>query len=385
MKNAMIITAVSGFLNKFELENVCILQGLGYQVHYASNVKDPHYFFEFKKLEELQITMHHIDIARSPYMFRANKRAYKQLLDLIERYQIRLIHCHTPVGGVLGRLAGRRFQNQVKVFYTAHGFHFYKGAPLLNNSVFRMIESGLARYTDVLITINQEDYQAGKTLQLRPGGAVFQIPGAGLDLCAFQRLPDDNKGLEKEKLGMKADAFHIITVGELNENKNQEVMLCALQKLKKENPKLAEKICYSIYGEGFFRKRLEKLIQVWHLSDMVSLRGYTQDVRTALVGADLFAFPSKREGLGMVAVEALAMGVPVISGDNRGTREYMQHRKNGSVCKENSAAEYVKEIVYYANVSSDGMKQMQVYCRESVQKFAKENTNDIMRVVYEKA
>ena len=141
MKKALIITNLSGFLWKFELDNVALLQSLGYEVHFASNINEKGYPFEVYELEELGIVFHHIEIARSPYMWKMNARALKQIKQIIKEEHIGIIHCHTPVGALLGRLAvvGNANRKKLKVIYTAHGFHFYKGAPLLNNIVFKAV------------------------------------------------------------------------------------------------------------------------------------------------------------------------------------------------------------------------------------------------------
>ena len=133
---------------------------MGYLVHYAANFHEPPYVQDRAAIEALGVQTHQIPIARSPFLFRDNLRALEELLALLDRYPIGALHCHTPVGGVLGRLAGRLYQKrQVVVLYTAHGFHFYRGAPLKNWLAYYPVERWLARYTDLLAVINQEDYR----------------------------------------------------------------------------------------------------------------------------------------------------------------------------------------------------------------------------------
>ena len=176
MKRILIVANVSSFLYKFERGDVRILQSLGHEVHYAANMREQHHEAEAHVMEQMGVIMHHIDIARSPYLYHDNRTALAQLLRLIERLDIRVLHCHTPVGGVLGRLAGKLASHPLYVLYTAHGFHFYRGAPLLNNTLYYLAERALAAYTDVLITINEEDYARAR--KLKPRGSVWLIPAS---------------------------------------------------------------------------------------------------------------------------------------------------------------------------------------------------------------
>lgn len=382
MKNILILTTVSGFLNKFERDNVCILQKMGYTVHYAANKNEQIYVFDEKDLEAAGIILHHIDIAKSPYLFKMNYRAYKQLINIVEENDIHVIHCHTPVGGLLGRLVGRHFRKQnLKVIYTAHGFHFYKGAPLLNNTIFYMMERLMAPYTDILILINEEDYRNACRFPLKKGGKVYKIPGVGLDLEKFNPLSHVQINEARKKLGLKERDFFIVSVGELNENKNHEVVLKALAKMKALGKNISH-IKYGICGNGFFRERLMSLIKELHLESNVTLYGYCQDVREILGCAQASVFPSIREGLGMAALESLAMGIPVIAADNRGTREYMQSGKNGYVCAAKDIDGYIRGIEKIGALSDLQRRKVGVYCRESVKSFEKINTNRIMESIY---
>ncbi len=188
-KHVLIVATTQDFLLKFERDNVRLLQEMGYTVHYAANLKEPAYVSDGARIRALGVEVHHIRAARSPYLLRENRAALSQLLELVGRYPIRAIHCHTPVGGLLGRLTGRFSRERPVVVYTAHGFHFFRGAPLYNRLAFYPVERGLARFTDVLVTINAEDYRAARKLPLPPGGKVFRLPGVGLDRALFSPCP----------------------------------------------------------------------------------------------------------------------------------------------------------------------------------------------------
>ena len=373
--NILILACVSGFLDKFEKENVRILKETGFNVHYAANMKEQHYIFDPAEFDELGVAAHHIDIERSPYMTGNYLNALPQTIEIIRQKDIRVIHCHEPVGGVIGRLAGRwccRHGIPVKVIYTVHGFHFYKGAPLINNTIYRWAEMFLAHYTDILITINREDYTSGQKLGLKKGGKVYRIPGVGLDMEHFVPLTAEERKKSREKLGI-GNRFFLVSSGELNENKNQRIVLQALKKMRDDGKDISG-ILYGICGDGFFHDRMEEWIREMDLQDNVVMFGYCMDVRPFLGCADASIFPSHREGMGMAGLEALSMEIPLIASDNRGTREYMVHKENGFVCDSRRVETVVEGIEYMMAMDSAQREKMKKVCRQSVRPFEKKCT-----------
>ncbi len=159
---------------------------------------------------------------RSP-LNKDNCLAYKNIKDLINAEKYDLIHSHTPVASACIRLACRKIEN-VKVFYTAHGFHFFKGASLINWLIYYPIERWLSLYTDVLITINKEDYDRAK--KLLKADRVEYVPGVGLNIKKFSKVIVD-KSLKRREIEVPNDAFVVISVGELNRNKNHEIIIKA--------------------------------------------------------------------------------------------------------------------------------------------------------------
>ena len=383
MKKVLIIATVGGFLQKFEMGNVRILQEMGYEVHYAANPEMSIYRFDQTKLSGAGVKIHPMDIRKSPLAVLHHRKAVQNLTDLIRREKIDLIHCHTPVGGYLGRQAGKKCGRPgIKVIYTSHGFHFYKGAPPVRSAVFRMIERKLAAGTDIIITVNNEDFKSACGFRLKPGGAVYRIPGVGLDTESFCPPGTQERSTCRKRLGIPEDAFFLLSVGELNRNKNHRIMIRAIHKLKAaENGGL--KIFYGICGDGPGRRALEKEIRKLDLERQVVLYGYCDPVRDYLAGADAFAFPSRREGLGMAALEALSMGIPVLAAANRGTREYIDPGKNGYLFSWRDAAAFAGGIRRLAERSEAERHSMEVCCRRSVRPFQKERTEEMMRKIYE--
>jgi len=374
MKKVLIITAISGFLPQFEKNNVKLLREAGCEVHYASNFKNPVYAFSEEALKAQGILLHQIDVAKSPRKLLANLRAVRQLLHIIKENEIDIVHCHNPMGGAAGRIAARLSQRRPYVIYTAHGFHFYKGAPKKNWLLFYPAEWMLARMTDIIVAINREDYERAKRLPLKKGGSVFQIDSVGVDPKRFTPKRKINKAKRRE-LGIPADAFHIVTAAELNENKNQKVIVDAIHALPQKD------IYYSICGEGFMERTLRKRIKEKGLEDRVRLMGFRTDMEEILQTADCFAFPSYREGFGVAAVEALLCGVPLVAADNRGTREYARDGENAIVCKADSVQEFARAIdmLYRDKELSAGMMDC---CRSSAMKFTVGEVEKTMKDVY---
>lgn len=377
MKKVLFITTISGFLPQFEKNDVKLLQRMGCEIHYASNFRNPIYTFQKEKLKDEGVFLHDIDIAKSPVKIKSNGKAVRQLQRIIEKYKIDLIHCHNPMGGVAARIAARMGKRKTYVIYTAHGFHFYRGAPLKNWLLYYPVERFLARYTDQILTINREDYLLACRFSLKRGGSITQIHGVGVDSERFRPNPKAAQP-KRQELGVPAGAFHIVTAAELNENKNQRVVIEAIDALADKN------VYYSICGTGPWEAKLQKLVRQKKLERQVRFLGFCTDMEEVLQTADCFAFPSVREGLGVAAVEALLCGVPLIVSDNRGSREYALDGMNSIVCRADSIEEFREAIML---LSQDKAKRdhLASHCRQSAMGFTIGEVEKKMRQVYQSA
>lgn len=369
-KKMLIVTTVSGFVPQFEMNNVKILQKMGYEVHYAANYTMPVYDKDNHRLDHTNIIRHQIDFVRSPFRLQ-NIKAYIQLKKLMEKQQFDFVHCHTPMGGVIARIAAKRTKMS-PVIYTAHGFHFYKGAPLFNWLLFYPIEYILANFTDILITINKEDYKRAKTFHVRKGGKVLFINGIGLPPLK-QIVIDSN--LKREKLGISKDNFVLVSIGELTKRKNHKVVIKALSKLKDKN------ICYIICGSGELEKELKDIIKEYHLERQVIMLGYRTDIQEILIASDCFIFPSKQEGLSVALMEAMQVGLPVICSNIRGNIDLIHEGKGGYLVEPNNEMEYAKAI---KNIQNSNRKKMSQYNLERIKKFEIEKVEKVMKKVYKK-
>lgn len=319
-KKVLLVTTVSGFVPQFEMSNVHILQNLGYEVHYAANYHTPSYGDDNHRLDGTGIIRHQIDFVRSPFQLQ-NIKVYKQLKQLMAKEHFDAVHCHTPMGGVMARLAAHA-TSTAPVIYTAHGFHFFTGAPIINWLCYYPTEKFLSLYTDQQICINQEDYNRAKAHFYAK--YVDYIPGVGICLNKIQKTVDNS--CKRAELGLSPDKSLLLSTGELIKRKNHETILHALALLKKESPNFS--VQYVICGHGILERHLRRLADDLHVSDCVSFLGYREDMGEIYQIADLFLFPSFQEGLPVALLEAMAYGLPVICSDIRGNRDLMGKRAN---------------------------------------------------------
>lgn len=333
-RKVIFVANTARFFVMFEQNNIKLLQSMGYEVHCASNFEQERDVDAKSILEKLNVTIHQIAIARSPFSAR-NLNAYRQLKALMQRERFDLVDCHTPMGGVLARLAAKATKT-APVLYTAHGFHFYKGCPLQNRLIYETIERWLARYTDGLITINEEDYQAAKTFRLR--GEAYKIPGVGIDVKGIHDLKVDRIQKRRE-LGVPEDAFVMLSVGDLNANKNHSTAIKAFAKADIPNS------YYLICGEGELRNELSSLSEKLGVSQHVHLLGFRNDVREILKASDLFVFPSFREGLSVALLEAVSAGVTCIASNIRGNVDLLEQSQLFPPADEEKIADIMRKSV----------------------------------------
>ncbi len=266
--------------------------------------------------------VHPIETSRSILKL-GNLKAIKQLKRLVSENHYDIVHCHTPIAAMCTRLACRKARKSgTKVFYTAHGFHFFKGAPLKNWLFFYPVEKLCARYTDVLVTINQEDFaRAKKKFKAK---RVVYVPGVGINVERFAGVQVDIAD-KRAEIGVPPDAMLLLSVGELNKNKNHEVVLRAIAELDRAD------LHYAIAGRGSLRERLNRLAAELGVSERFHTLGYRTDVAELYKASNICVLPSRREGLAVAALEGMAAGLPLIVSDHRGVRDYASDGENALI------------------------------------------------------
>ncbi len=351
---------------------------MGYEVTVASNYIDGSTCDEKtvtalkNKLDALKAEHVQIDFDRNVFGVIRHIRAFKQLKALLKANRYDLIHCHSPIGGLLTRLAVPRRHKDQKVIYTAHGFHFYKGAPVKNWLIYYSIEKLCSRNTDVLITINTEDYNLAKN-KLKAKETHY-IPGVGIN-TEVERLPEGSVKEFRDKLGIKADEALLLSVGELNKNKNHIFVIKALGMLSEKRPEL--KWQYYICGQGGLKEELGTYIRENGLSERVHLVGFTNEIKSFLASADLFIHPSFREGLSVALMEAIAAGVPVICSDIRGNRDLAARNCLFDPGDVNSIERRFEEFF-----DSETIKQAVAQNTKTLEKCSLKNVSEQMKRIY---
>lgn len=344
MKRALMTATVPSMIGQFNMNNIKLLQELGYKVDIACNFNDYSVWNEERinkfenELKELNIETFNISFSRSPKDIKNLVNSYKQMKQLLNEKKYIIVHTHTPISSFITRLAYKNsnLYETCKMIYTAHGFHFFKGNNPIKNFIFRNIEKIGAKYTDKLITINKEDYAAAKKFKLKKNGTVEYVPGVGINIDKINSIQGNKKELCKE-LGIPTNSTLLLSVGELNENKNHKIIIEAL-------PKLSNNVHYIICGVGPLKEQHEQLAKKTNVSDRLHLLGYRTDIIKIMKSCDIFVFPSKREGLGLAAIEAMACGLPLITSNRHGILDYAKNGVNAITCNPFKCEDFKKAI-----------------------------------------
>ena len=336
-KVLFVATVVKTHMMQFHIPYLKMFQEMGWETAVASKN-------DYENPADCQIpycdTYYDIPFERLPWKPR-NIQSYKMLKKIIDEGNYDIIHCHTPVGAMIARLAALSARKKgTKVIYTAHGFHFFKGAPLLNWLLFYPAEWLLAPVTDVLITINQEDH--ARALKQLHAKRIEYVPGVGIHTEKFRELTIDRTE-KRRSLGYGEEDFLALTVAEMTPNKNHITALKAIEKLK--GTREYEKLHYLIVGRGEMWSSLEESAKELGISDHVHFLGYRRDVVDICAQADVFAFPTRREGLGLAPLEAMYCGLPVIASDTRGIQDYTFNGKSGYLRDSEDAVGFAEAIV----------------------------------------
>ncbi len=326
-KVLFVATVLRGHILVFHLPYMKWFMDHGFEVHViARNDTD-------MKVSDIPYCDCYFDIPfeRSPFSIK-NRDVYQQIKKIIDFEQYDLIHCNTPVGGMITRLAAKKARKKgTKVVYTAHGFHFFKGAPWINWALFYPVEWFLSRFTDLIITINQEDYGYAQHLMAKQ---VAMVNGVGIDVDRFDQITD--RAQTRGKLGLSIDAPVVITVGEHTKRKNHQVILQAVAKL------------YGVHvlfcGVGEKEEELKALSKQLGMEERAHFLGFCDQVPALLQASDVFVFPSLQEGLPVAQMEAMAAGLPCVVSNVRGNADLISNGQGGYLCAPDDVSAFAEAI-----------------------------------------
>lgn len=376
-KRVLLVATVPSMIGQFNMNNIRILKNMGYKVDVATDFNDTSVWtteriMQFKKdMEAIEVECFQIDFSRSPLHVKRHIESYNEIKKLILQRKYAFIHTHTPIASAIVRVAAHK--TKTKVIYTAHGFHFYDGAPIKNWVLFYPVEKFLSKWTDVLITINKEDYKrAVNNFNVKK---TFYVPGVGVDIEKFSTYKVD-KEKKRLEIGVKTDDLILLSVGELSVRKNQKVIIESLGKMKQEGT--IGSIVYLIVGKGELQEFFQALIEKHGLQDHVKMLGFRSDIAELLHVADLFVFPSLQEGLPVALMEAMASGTPCLASTIRGNTDLLDNIPKALVSF-NTVNEWKKSIIEATKLDFTYMSACML---SEINKFRVDNINSIMRDIY---
>ena len=380
MKRVLMLASVASMIDQFNMPNIALLRKLGYEVDVACNFiegntcSDERVAELKQKLQDMHVRCYQIDFARNIKHMGQNMRALRQVEGLMKQNGYAFCHCHSPIGGVVARIAGHR--TKTKVIYTAHGFHFYQGAPVMNWLVYYPVEKMLSRWTDVLITINHEDYKlAKKKFKMKK---LTYVPGIGID-TQRESLSQKEKEEKRKELGIPQDAFLITNAAEFTPNKNQKTVIEAIEQL--HNPNIYFVMC----GIGQKKAELEQYVKEHGLEEHIRFVGFRNDLHEILQTSDCFVLSSFREGLSVALMEAMAEGLPVVCSRIRGNVDLIKVGEGGILISPQKRDEYINAFKKLYNMKNESFGQflhMGEINRKMIYIFGRKNVENHMKAIY---
>ena len=312
-KKILYVATVDIHIKSFHLPYLKMMHDKGWEVHVATNGKEKFPYCDKK---------HTICMERSPFKPN-NLKAIKQMKELLKKEHFDIIHCHTPMGSVVTRMAAKQARKDgTRVIYTAHGFHFYKGAPLINWLLFYPVEKYLAKYTDTLITINKEDYNRAKKKFSKRCHDIQYVPGVGIDPKKFDfKMTTKEKHELRTSLGLKDNDFIMIFPAELSKRKNQIWLIKAIKPFLEEN----DRAHLLLPGKDSLNNKCQKITKKYGLEKQILFLGFRNDIQNLLIISDIAVSSSKQEGLPMNIIEALQANIPVLAFGCRGVNDIIDN------------------------------------------------------------
>lgn len=370
MGKRILITSTDLMMVQFLLPHVMNFSENGYDVEIACSDVGGRMDEIRQKLDGVVKKIHVVRLHRSPVSL-DNLNGYKDMKKVIDSGQYDVIWTNEPVMGVVTRLAAKKARkNGTKVLYMVHGFHFFDGAPKLNWMVYYPIEKLMASKSDVICTVNREDYKRAKTFHV---DRVEYIHGIGINTARLTL--GENRNDIRAELGLKEDDFFVLSVGELNENKNQKTIIRAIAEIGDRD------IHYVLCGKGDQLENLQKLVKELGLEKQVHFLGYRKDVVDICSQADVYVMPSFREGLPVASLEAMYCGLPLATSNIRGLSDVMENGVSGYMNKPDDVHGFAEGII---KLKAEPEKRVQMGRRnqETVKPYCIENTKiEVLKLI----
>ena len=370
MKKILYVTNTSRMVNAFFIPHINMLLEKGHEVDCACNVIDGH---PIKKDEFIKdINFFDVSFMRTPWNYK-NFKAFIKLYKLQKEKKYDIIHVHSPVAAIFTRLL-KLFYKDIKIIYTAHGFHFYKGSSKMSWLLFGSIEKLFARFTDTLITINKEDFEVAKTFKCED---IRKINGVGVDKSEFTQCNDEDKIKKRHELGFNETDRVFIIVGEHNKNKNQTMLLNLVDEINE----VVHNAKFVFIGDGVDYQKNKDFVKEHNLNNCHIL-GFRKDVNELINMSDVVISLSHREGLPKNLLEALAVGKVILSTDIRGNNELVEEGKNGFLFDINDGRALENLVIKLATCSEEFYNTASNISKKMFEKYELSNVNRELLKVY---
>lgn len=373
MKRALVVTNLVGFVH-FLWNDIQVLQSLGYEVTFAANDDAPANARDIKRLERMGVRFHDLTLSSKNPLAKENMKAFLEIRDLLAEEKYDLVHCHTPIAGLVARLAANKYRKKgMKVIYTSHGFAATRFSPRKQRILYSTVEKAASFFTDTIITINEEDFQTAKKMHCAD---VRKISGVGVDTAHYHDVTVDVDEYKK-MLGLPTDKIMVLSVGELSARKNHQVIVKALGSLPNKSEYIYV-ICGREVGGSGCAQMLRDLAREQGVE--LYLLGHRGDIPEVMHCSDIGAIPSVREGLGLAGIQSLCAEVPLVGTDVQGIREYILEDVTGYLCQPYDVAGYAEAIRKLTDVPT--RRRLQKNCYEVAQRFDKRISNQQMNDIY---
>lgn len=365
LKKVLFLATTRSHIGQFHRPYIKFLGEIGYEIHVAAKdnsmdiniaIDEPHKFIN-------------IPFERSPFNT-SNFKSYRMVKKLINDNKYDLIHCNTPVGGVVARVASKLAKSRARVIYTAHGFHFFKGATIKNWILYLPIEKILSKYADCLITINNEDYNNAKKYRFKTK-MIKLVNGVGFNHDKFKPQTSDSKFEMRDKYGYSKDSFIVLYAAELTRRKHQDLVIKAIRHLKDTIPEIK----LLIGGVGDREDEYRELVKELDLDKYIEFLGYRNDINNLMHLSDLVVSSSRQEGLPVNIMEAMAVGLPLVVTDCRGNRDLIKNGVNGYVVNIDDDTEFGNAI--YRIYESKEIRQK--FSRNNLKAVQKYSINEVLK------
>lgn len=366
MKKVLYVTTVSRTINAFLIPHINMLLDNGYEVHCACSIDKP----VDKELQRRGVKIFEVPFSRNPLGI-GNIKAFIKLEELQRINDYDIVHVHTPIAAIYGRLLKLNFPS-LRIIYTAHGYHFLKGGSKLGWILYYPIEKIMAKFTDVTININKEDYEITKE-KLKPK-KCYLLNGVGLDLDKYKKLSSKEIQEKRKEFGLKDKDFVVLMIAEINKNKNHIQLINAMDILKDKYPNI-KVLCI---GDGTLKESLEKQIILRNLQNNIFMLGYRLDVNKLINISDIGMLLSRREGLPRNIMEFMACGRKVIATDIRGCRDLICDETIGTLVNVDDYESTAKAIEKYY-ILNDKIFEVS----EEIRKYDIDSINSKLLKIYE--